>query len=305
MKKTLLCLLFLSYALSGAAHAQDQNKVSQYVYEDNKQLVALVESAASLIEHKGEAAFKEFGVNNSRWLNDKFYIFVYESTGICAFHPVESDFVGKNLSKLKDIEGRSVIAMICEVGNMPQPDASGWIFYLWEDPWHSNPRWKGSYVRKAIAPDGKIYLVGSGLYNIKTEKIFIQERVDKAAELILAKGKEAAFRELSDRSCPLHILNNYVSVVAENGDVIVDPLFPNLDKKRNIMQYRDSTGSTIIEKIKGSLKDRDSNWVLYIAPRADTSHPARYLRYTRRVIVGKEVFYVTGSFVPATPIWMK
>lgn len=290
---------------SSNTHAQDQNKASQYIYEDNKQLVELVEDAASLIEHKGQEAFGEFSVKNSRWFNDKYYIFVYDSTGICAFHPIESSFVGSNLSKLRDIEGRSVIAMILEVGGKPQPDASNWVFYLWEDPWHSYPHWKGSYIRKAIAPDGKIYLVGSGLYNIKVEKIFIQERVDKAVELILTKGKEAAFKELSNRSCPLHILDTYVSVLAENGDVVVDPLFPNLDKKRNVMQYRDSTGRNITAEIKETLNDRSSSWVLYIAPKADISRPARCLRYTRKIVVDGEIFYVTGSFIPATPIWMK
>ena len=298
-------MIFLFYVFSGVGHAQYRDKISPYIYEDTKQLVMLVENAASLIERKGDAAFKEFSVKNSIWFNDKFYIFAYNAAGICVFHPIESIFMGQNLSKLKDIEGRSVIEMIIDIGTKPQPDASGWVFYLWEGPWHSYPRWKGSYVRKAVAPDGKVCLVGSGLYDIKVERVFIQDRVDKAAELILTKGKDAAFKELGRHSCPLHILDTYISVTDVNGDVVVDPLFPNLDRKRNIMQYRDSTGRKITEEVQNSLADKDHAWTMYIAPRFAASRPVRHQRYTRKVTIGGEVFYVSGSFVPPTPIWMK
>jgi hypothetical protein len=213
--------------------------------------------------------------------------------------------MGQDLSTFKDIEKRPVIAMISAIGANPQPDASGWVFYLWENPWHSYPMWKGSYIRKAIAPDGKVYLVGSGLYNIKIEKVFIQERVDKAAELIITKGKDAAFKELNDRSSPLHILDIYIFVVGENGDVLVDPLFPNIEPRRNIMQYRDYAGRHISQEIRGLLKDRDSTWTLYIAPKTSTGRPVRHLEYVRKIKVDGEVFYVGAGFAPATPIWMK
>jgi signal transduction histidine kinase len=306
MKKILLCWLFLHYFLASAVYAQNRSRAANYLYEDNKQLVILVEDAASLLEREGEAAFKEFARRNSRWLSDKYYLFVYELNGICAFHPVSPELVGQNLRELKDFEGRPAIAMILDIGKNPQPDASGWAFYLWESQWHSYPHWKGSYIRKAIAPNGKVYLVGSGLYNIKIEKQFIEEQVDRAAELIRFKGKSEAFKELSNPSCPLNILDTYITVVDENGYVVVDPSFPNLfNNKRNILEYRDNTGRSITREIMKMLSDKESVWMMYIAPKYDTGRMARCLVYVRKVRIDGKVFYVNGSFMPAAPIWMK
>jgi hypothetical protein len=40
--------------------------LSSYAYEDTRQLVALVEEAATLMEQKGESAFSEFGRKGSQ-----------------------------------------------------------------------------------------------------------------------------------------------------------------------------------------------------------------------------------------------
>ena len=305
MIKIVFSLIMFLFALGGFVRAQERDETAKYVYEDNKRLVALVEQAASLVEKKGANAFAEFGVKDSRWLNDKHYIFVYDMEGVCVFHPIESYFIGRDLSKLKDMNGRQVIAMITDVGKNSRPDASGWVFYLWEQPWHIYLQWKGSYIRKAVAPGGKVYLVGSGLYNIKIEKSFVQQHVDSAAALILARGKEAAFAELSLSSSSLHIMGNYISVLAENGDIVVDPLFPNLDKKRNAMGFRDSTGRSFMKEMIKALRSRDAVWGQFIAPKSDPDRPTRQLWYLRSVVVGPEKFYVGMSFAPAVPVWMK
>ena len=306
MKRVFVCALTIFLSVHGSAHAQKRDKLSQYLYEDTRQLVALVELAASLIEREGEAAFPRFGVKNSRWFSDQRYLFVYNANGKCVFHPIEPQLVGQDLIQLKDLDGRPMIAMITEVGKKPQADASGWIFYFWEEsPKSRVPAWKSSYVRKAVAPGGTVYLVGSGLYNIKMERSFLEERVDRAAELIMAKGKDAAFEELRNRACPLHILNTYVTVTDSHGDIVVDPAFPTLVKKRNLLDFRDKTGRNISAEIAAGLKDKDRMWLLYIWPKGEAGRLARHMMYVRKVTVEGEVFHVSASFAPATPVWMK
>ena len=61
-------------SLSVSAFAEE--KAPAYVYEDTRQLVTLVEEAATLIEQKGDGAFKQFGVKGSKWWIDQYYIFV-------------------------------------------------------------------------------------------------------------------------------------------------------------------------------------------------------------------------------------
>ena len=282
------------------------DKLSRYFYEDTRQLVALVEDAAILIEQKGEAAFQQFGVKNSKWFKDQRYLFVYDLHGKCAFHPIEPRLVGQDLIELKDLDGRPMVAMMAEVGKKPERDASGWIFYLWEESWQSRvPEWKSSYVRKAIAPDGAVYLVGSGLYKMKAERSFLEERVNRAADLIREQGKDAAFTELRNRACPLHILNTYITVTDDRGDMVVDPAFPTLVKRRNLSNFRDSTGRNIYVELSAGLKNKDRLWLLYLAPKGEAARLARHMVYVRKVQVGDEVFYVSVTFVPATPVWMK
>lgn len=298
-------IFVLSISAEAPAYASDDRSTVKYVYEDTKRLVKFVENAAELIEKKGGEAFKEFGDMGSKWFSGKQYLFVYDLDGVCVFHPIETNFVGLNMSVLKDIEGRSVISMITDVVKKPESDASGWVFYLWEDPSHSYPKWKGSFIRKAVSPDGRVYAVGSGLYYLKTEKIFIQESVDKAVGFINSLGKDEAFRRLRENSCPLHIFGSYISVVDENGDVIVDPLFPNIPKKRNIINYRDVTGKDVFKETKDLLAVKDGTWIMSVEATVDSDRPVRNLKYIRKVTVGREAFYVSSSFVPAIPVWMK
>jgi hypothetical protein len=296
--------LFL-FAVSCSTDVSYRDRLSPYLYEDTKQLVALVESAASLIEQEGEAAFPRFGVAGSQWLNDQFYLFVYELDGTCAFHPVERELVGQNLIGLQDLDGRPVIAMITAVGKRAEADASDWVFYVWEESSkYRVPEWKSSYVRKAVTPGGKVYLVGSGLYNMKMERVFLEDRVNRAADLIAQKGTRAAFEELRNRACPLHILNTYITVTDRRGDIVVDPAFPTLVKKRNLADFRDLTGRNISAEMAAGLKTKDRMWLLYIWPRGEAHRPARHMMYTRKVILDEQEYYVSATYVPASPVWM-
>jgi signal transduction histidine kinase len=289
--------------VSASAGAKDG--AVTYLYADNKQLVRLVEEAASLIERRGTDAFHDFSLKGSKWLDNERYMFVYDDQGMVAFHPIEPELVGQDLSHFEDIQGRRVIASMMTIGQKPEPDASGWVFYLWEGTWHTRPQWKGSYVRKAISPDGRVFLVGSGLYNVKIEKTFIEEGVDKAAELIDELGKEAAFAELRRISCPLHILDAYIRVADDEGNVLVDPLFPSLAKKRNISQEVDSIGKNVFQDTKAALQQRDAAWTSFTVPKPGSGLPEKRLIYARKVKLGDETLFVGASFTPASPIWLK
>jgi len=305
MRKKYSLTLILIFA-ANLSYCDNEEKLSLYMYEDTRQLVSLVEDAATLIEEKGEEAFKDFSVKNSKWFNDKYYLFVYDTTAKCVFHPIEPYLVGQDMSQFKDLDGRPVIMMIADVGKKPQPKESGWVFYLWEEPWKLPiPCWKSSYLRKAIAPDGIVYVVGSGLYNMKKEKAFIQEHVDMAAELIMTKGKDVAFAKLGDRSCVLHVLDAYITVQDSKGDIVVDPAFPTLTEKRNMSNFVDKTGRNITQEVVNGLKNKDCTWIMYIWPSGDANRLARHMLYVRKIKIDNEIFYVYADLVPATPIWMK
>jgi signal transduction histidine kinase len=285
------------------ALGSEQDRLSHYTYEDTKQLVALVEDAAAEIEQKGEAAFKEFGVPNSKWFYDDYYLFVYTTDGTTAFHPIEPRLIGKNIIGLHDMNGKAVIRMITDVAKKPERDASDWVFYLWEYRTQLTPLWKSAYVRKAVAPDGTVYLVGSGLYNMKTERAFVQDRVELACEKLLAEGKDAAFKEFRDPASPFVFLGAYIFVLDEDGHTLVDPAFPT-NAGRDLSDFRDAVGMPVIHELFNKLAKTDTAWMQYLWPKPGSPVPTRKLMYARKITVGGETFIVGSDFYLATPIWM-
>jgi len=285
--------------------AELRDKLMQYTYADTRQLVILVEDAATLIEQQGEAAFAAFGKKNSRWLNNKYYLFVYDIPGKCAFHPVEPSLIGQDMSNFRDIENRPVIQMITEVGKSPAPDSSGWVFYLWEDPARLFPFWKSSYVRKAITPQNKVYLVGSGSYNIKPEKKFVQQQVDKAAAEMRQLGGKAFIKKLKTQHDNFHFMNSYLAVMDANGNFLVDPNFPSLNIKRNLLKMFKLHGVNIGDTALKALKTKDQVWVCYVWPNEESGKLQRKLAYIKKVYSDNAIYYITMGFYPATPIWMK
>jgi signal transduction histidine kinase len=289
--------------LPSIAPANENERLARYSYEETKRLVSFVEDAAALIEQKGELAFQDFNVPGSKWLADDYYVFVYTPDGTNVFHPVETQLIGRDLRNLRDMNGKPVIQMITDVAKKPDRDASGWIFYLWEFKTQLTPLWKSSYVRKAVTPGGKTYLVGSGLYNLKTERAFVHDRVESACNKLRSEGKDAAFRDFRDPASPFAFLGAYIFVLDPSGHTLVDPSFPN-GAGRDLSVFRDAVGMPAVSDLLEKLNHADEAWVQYLWPRPGNPVPTRKLLYARKVIVGGETFIVGSDFYLATPIWM-
>jgi signal transduction histidine kinase len=275
-----------------------------YLYEDTRQLVQCVEDAARLVEKRGSQAFHDFSVPGSRWFNDKNYLFIYDINGVCLFHPAMPELVGRNLLDLKDMNGKPVGQYINDIGRRPAPNASGWVFYLWEDRANLTPTWKMSYIRKAVGPDGKVYLVGSGIQTFKIETVFVKRMVDRAVELLKSQGKEIAFAHFRDRASPFFFCNTYVYVFNDKGRCLVDPGFPNLEM-RDLTSFRDALGHYVVKEMLQRLQKSDTAWLQYMVPRPGTTMPARKLAYFRKVVVNGQTLIVGADFFLASPIWMK
>lgn len=293
----------LLFAFAIASHAAESN-LSRYTYEDTKRLVSLVEDAAALMEREGENAFSQFARSGSKWLNEKYYIFVYMPDGTNLFHPIEHSFVGKNLMNLRDANGKPVVRFITDVAENPAKDSSAWVFYLWEDQTQLIPLWKSAYIRKVVTGDGKIYLVGSGLYDMKIEKSWVEDRVKLACDLLETKGKTEAFKAFMDRSSPFVFLGTYIYVLDERGHTVVDPAFPTMTG-RNLSRFKDAVGMPVIQELLRKLADHKDAWVQYLWPKAGNPLPTRKLIYARKVELNGETFIIGSDFFLATPIWMR
>jgi signal transduction histidine kinase len=296
-----ICLGWLS---GFDAAAQTDDKLSPYLYRDTRRLVSLVEDAADLMEQQGTNAFSEFGRKNSRWFNDNYYLFVYDIDGTCVFHPANPELVGLNLMGLRDMNAKPVVQWITDVGRMTNNDASGWVFYLWEEGRELNPLWKSSYVRKVVPQDGKVYVLGCGVYDIKIERAFVKERVDRAVALLKAKGKDVAFRDFRNTSSPFYFLNAYIFVLDISGRALVDPAYPTL-VSRNLRDFQDEVGRYVVREMIQKLETSDEAWVQYMWPKPGDTLPSRKIAYVRKVTVDNQTLMVGCDIFIATPIWMR
>ena len=132
-----------------------------YEGRETRDLVALVDDAAALVSSKGEAAFADFRVSGSRWRQGETYIFVIDPQGNMLVHP-DPAMEGHNKLDLKDVNGKPVIRGLIDAATASAAKGEGWYHYEWPVPDGLLPRWKSSYVKTAIAPSGKSYVVGSG-----------------------------------------------------------------------------------------------------------------------------------------------
>ena len=278
--------------------------LAKYTYKDTQYLVSLVEDAARLMETMGDKAFDQFAQKNSRWLNSDYYLFAYTLEGSTAFHPVRPEMVGQNVMDLKDMNGKPIIRQITNIGRRPADDASGWVFYLWEDQTQITPSWKAAYIRKVVTPDRKTYVIGSGSYSIKVEKAFVEERVKRASRLLQSVGKAEAFKRFHSRASPFFFLDSYIFVLNEQGETLVDPAYPNMTG-RAVVEFQDAVGFFAFKTALKKLEQNEESWVQYLWPKPGNSAPSRKLIYVRKVKVGGEVFIVGSDFYLATPIWLR
>ncbi|HET9062066.1 MAG TPA: cache domain-containing protein, partial [Candidatus Binatia bacterium] len=180
----LAALVVLAASIAGPADAASYRATDHpYEHEDTRALVVLVNEAADLVATKGEAAFRDFRVDGSRWRFGETYVFVLDAEGTMLLHP-DPALEGKNALELKDVGGKPIIRGLIDAVTVDADKPEGWYHYQWPVPGGLLPRWKSSYVRLVTAPTGKRYVVGSGVYNDRMERAFVVDLVNNAvAEL--------------------------------------------------------------------------------------------------------------------------
>jgi len=129
--------------------------------KEAKQIMALVDKAAALVESKGKTVFPEFKKKGSEWYKGESYIFINDLKGINLMHHVSPELEGKDLIVLKDAKGKAFVREFIETA---KSKGSGWVEYMWPKPGEKKPSKKISYVRGAKMPNGETVIVGAGIY---------------------------------------------------------------------------------------------------------------------------------------------
>lgn len=256
------------------------------------ELMTLVREAAVVFEQRGEKAFPEFRQKGSKWFRDDTYFFVWTLDGTRIFHAANPAGEGVNMRESKDVLGRPMGQMFLEAAATPAGE--GWAHYMYPEPGDIFPTWKSTFVKRVTFPSGTRYIIGCGIYNMQMNKTFIEEVVNRAADLVANRGKEA-FSQLRDKTGAFVFMDTYVFVNSVNGKELVNPAQPSLEGK-NMVDVRDVNGKFVVrDYIDAAMKD-GSAWVDYYWYRPGENTPARKHAYVRKVESGGETYIIGSGF---------
>ena len=155
-KQVLVCTAFVTMAMVNPVNAQQSPPTS----EKAKQIEALVNKAAALIESKGKAIFPEFRKKDTEWFSGNTYLFVYDFKSNVLLNAAFPAREGTNTTGQKDANGKLFHHELIRVAEIK---GSGWVDYMFPKPGQSQPSQKWAYV-KAVMVDGVPSLVASGFY---------------------------------------------------------------------------------------------------------------------------------------------
>lgn len=277
-------LLVICSAVSAASH---------YDFKATRDLVSLVNKAADLVKTKGEPSFTTFAVAGSKWRQKETYVFVLDEWGNMLVHP-DRKLKGQNTIELKDINGRPIIKGLIEAATSFPVKTEGWYHYQWPEPNDILPRWKSSFVKLVKAPSGKSYIVGSGMYNDRMEKIFVIDSVQDAVGQIEKSGPEA-FPLFRDQTGRFFAKDSYIFIVDQNGVELVNPAFPNLEGKK-LIDMKDTNSKLFVRDMLKVAQTKGSGWVHYMWPKPGDSLPTEKSTYVMKAQCGDK-WYLVGSGV--------
>jgi len=268
-----------------------------YEYEETRDLVALVSDASALVRSRGDKAFDELSEDGSRWRQGETYIFVLDPEGNMLVHP---ELEGKNVLNLKDVNGKPIIRGLIDAATTFAEKPEGWYHYQWPVPGGLLPRWKSSFVRLVIAPSGKRYILGSGMYNDRMERAFVEDAVIDAVGQI-EKSWETAFPLLRDPSGPFIAKDAYVFVLDMEGGCLAHPAFPNLEGN-NLFDVQDTQGKYLVREMLTLVQTQESGWVDYMWPKPGESVSTQKSTYVSKASLGeRQVLVGCGVYLADAP----
>jgi signal transduction histidine kinase len=256
------------------------------------ELMTLVRDAASVLEKRGEQALPEFREKGSKWFRDDTYFFLWTMEGIRIFHAANPSSEGEDVRDLKDVLGRPIGKMFLEAA--ATPSGEGWAHYMYPEPGDIFPTWKSTFLKRVTFPSGQQYIVGCGIYNMKMDRAFIEDVVDRAAALVAEHGT-GAFDQLRDKTGPFVFMDTYVFVNTPDGTELVNSAQPSLEGK-DLIALKDLNGKPLVREYIDAAMKHGSAWVDYYWYKPGSNTPAQKYSYVRRVRHGENAYIVGSGF---------
>lgn len=274
--------------------------INQQIPQDSiKYLKDLVKEAAEMVSTKGEAAFEEFRKPASRWRKGETYIFILDKDGKMLVH-ADPAMENKNQLDLKDVNNKPIVRGLLAAATALPEKQEGWFHYQWPVPNGMLPRWKSSFVKKVGAPDGKEFIIGSGIYDDQMNKEFVVDLIEDAARQIQKEGR-TAFEKFYDPADAFLVKDTYVFVLDTAGVDLVNPGFRNLEG-RNLINLKDSQGKLLIRDMLKAVQKDSTAWIEYMWPKPGDNLFTQKSTFIKKVPLGNSwVLIGAGVYLADAP----
>lgn len=151
MKKitSMIMAAMLVAGLSGSLFAADK--------ATKPEAEALVKKAVAFVKAQGkDKAFAEFSNPKGQFVDRDLYIFVYDLNGKCVAHGFNAKMIGKDLSEMKDPDGKAYVQERIEIA---KTKGKGWQDYKYTNPLTKAIEAKSAYIEKVDD-----FIIGAGAY---------------------------------------------------------------------------------------------------------------------------------------------
>lgn len=135
--KKIFSLSVLIAAIAAPALAEDRGTA-----EEATKMVNRAEAHFKAVG--AEQAYKDFSSAAPEWHDRDLYVFCFDKTNVTLAHGANEKLMGKNLSELKDPDGKFFVADLVKLGLA----GGGWYDYRWPNPVTKKIEAKSSYVKQ-------------------------------------------------------------------------------------------------------------------------------------------------------------
>lgn len=292
-----------TYVRLATAPSGKQYVVCAGMYNDRMErafVVDLVYDAVGQIQSKGEAAFALFRDPKGPFLFKDTYVFVYDSNGVNLVLPPFPNLEGKNLSDMRDAQGKLFLR---EALYTVQTRGPGWIDYMWPKPGESVATQKSTYVSTAKLGH-KWVLVGCGVYladapkaastSTKISAIELMNLVRDGALLLEQQG-EKAYPELRKPGSKWFRDDTYLFVWNMDATRVFHAADP-ASEGQNDSGLKDVLGRPISTmSMDAASGPTGEGWIHYMYPEPGGIFPAWKSTFVKRVTYPSGRQYIVGS----------
>ncbi len=224
-------------------------------------------------ESKGEISDREIKEKIKKYLRDiRFeyngYYFITSVSGIEILFPDRPELEGKNLIKMKDIDGKYVIK---DMINIVTEKGSGFYSYKWTKPGKKQNNYKKiSYVQLFEPYD---WIIGTGVYFKDIEENLKQELLNEIGDIRFGND------------------NNYIFVVSYDGVTLMNDTQREIIGK-NIWDMEDPNGVKVIQEERKVAEKPGGDFIYYSWNKPETNKIEEKISFVRGV---KEWGWMIGT----------